>query len=198
MTTPLEDLLTQLAPLLGGSAPSGPDELATLLEQVRLEVARQFHHDPVFHRRVRLAENLMAALNPQDTREGVALLAATLPLIHATIGPHGPASPPLRARLDLHIPRSAEADSMSQMVYDYADRLTRERHERLEALCRQSLDDPERRGVLVIRDPATGVETMTLDASVPHLNIHDYPHGKNGHAPQSPDAPAPAQREEHS
>jgi hypothetical protein len=198
MSTRLEDLLTQLAPLLGGAGhPGHGPDIPLLLDQVRLEVGRQLHNDPIFHARVFLAENLIAALKPQDTREGVALLAATLPLVHAMVGPHEPASLSSRLRLDLHIPRSAEADSMSQMVYGYAARLTRERHERLEELCRRSLDDPERRGVLVVRDPATGVETMTLDASVPHCTIHDYPHGKNGHAPQTPDAPAPAQREEH-
>lgn len=177
-----KDAVDQLSELLGSRRAAEPGELAGLVERIKVSIAREYHTDPVFHARVQLAENLMNALGPDDMREACAYLVGLQPVLDGAFPHERPAtatSTTATSRLSLTVPPGTEDKRLTDTLYEYAARLTRERHEALEAMCRLSLDDPEKRGVLVVRDPETGEETMTLDASVPWKTIHDYPQGKN-------------------
>lgn len=177
--TQLEDIIRRLHPVLGGTGKPEPGELVFLLDELKAVVGQQYHTDPVFHARVSLAERLIHALKPDDTREAAAMLTAILPLVDRVMDSYVEPRTGMSPRFVMTVPPGADDDGIASTIHEYAARLTRERHERLEAMCRLSLDDPDQRGVLIVRDPVTGEETMTLDAGVPWCTIHDYPQGKN-------------------
>ena len=175
--------IDRLSELLGNRRVAERGEVFALIEKLKVSIGREYRTDPVFHARVRVAENLIRALNPDDLREASAYLVGLQPVLDGAFSQQPtppPAAPPRYVyRTNLEQLDPAAGYDMAGVIHDTVRAMLRDRHERLEALCRQSLDDPQKRGVLVVREPATGEEAMTLDESVPWCTIHEYPHGRN-------------------